>query len=117
MRWKVTNEWGAGKDNLSKVYAYCSKGGGKPRSGRSTKVMAKKSGTKSCARGKQVVIRSWGMGWVRHKFKSTKAGSRVYTHDLTRQGYLMDTRITPTNMRKVKWVARAHEGVYQNGGS
>ncbi|MGH4035244.1 hypothetical protein ACQB60_40740 [Actinomycetota bacterium Odt1-20B] len=113
--WKVTSEWGATKKNLTKVYAYCSKTGGESKKGRSTKVMAKKTGTKHCGRGKQVVIRSWGMGWVRHKFKSTK-GSRVYTHDLARQGYLMDMRITPTGMRNVKYVARAHEGVYPNGG-
>ncbi|MEU5001595.1 hypothetical protein [Streptomyces sp. NPDC021622] len=116
VQWKVTSDWGQGKKNLFKVYAYCSKDGGEKRSGRSTKVMARKSGTKSCARGKQVVIRSWGMGWVRHKFRSTKPGSKVYTHDLARQGYLMDTRLTPTGMRKVKWVAKAHEGVYHNGG-
>ncbi|MGH4030207.1 hypothetical protein ACQB60_14850 [Actinomycetota bacterium Odt1-20B] len=113
--WKVTSEWGRHKDNLNKVSAYCSKDGGQPRKSRSKKVMAKKSGTKHCGRGKQVVIRSRSMGWVRTKFKSTKGG-HLYTHDLTRQGYLMDTRLTPTGMRNVKYVVRAHEGVYQNGG-
>ncbi|MFJ9406259.1 hypothetical protein [Streptomyces sp. NPDC101393] len=115
VKWKVTSTYGRTKDNLTKVYAYCSTDGRAKKTWK-TKVTAKRSGTKSCGAGQQVMINDFAMGHVRHKFKYLKKGSKLHVHDLSRQGYLLGRHYTPTGLRKVKWVANAHEGPYQNGG-
>ncbi|MEV0323281.1 hypothetical protein ACIBKX_12145 [Streptomyces sp. NPDC050658] len=115
VKWKVTSTYGATKDNVTKAYAYCSKDGRATKTWK-TKITAKRSGTKSCAVGRQVMINSFSSGHVRHKFKYPKKGSKLYVHDLSRQGYLLSRHYTPTGLRKVKWVVNAHEGPYQNGG-
>lgn len=72
----------------------------------------KRSGTKTCAAGKQVYIYSWAGGRIKHKFKSTRGG-KVRIHDFYKyQGYLMADRRTPTGMRSVKWVVTAYDRPY-----
>ncbi len=115
VKWKVTSTYGKTKDNVTKAYAYCSTDGRAAKTWK-TKITAKRSGTKRCGAGQQVMISDLSMGHVRHKFKYLKSGSKLHVHDLSRQGYLLGRRYTPTGLRAVKWVANAHEGPYQNGG-
>ncbi|WP_327704504.1 hypothetical protein [Streptomyces decoyicus] len=115
VKWKVTSTYGRTQKNLSKAYAYCSTDGRAAKTWK-TKVTAKRTGTKRCGAGQQVMIYDLSLGHVRHKFKYLKKGSKLRVHDLSRQGYLLGNRVTPTGLRKVKWVANAHEGPYQRGG-
>ena len=110
-KWKVTSIYGVGKKpkRMTKAYAYCSKNGWPVGPGQG-KVNAKKSGIKRCPAGKTVMIEDTGIGYLEHKFKSLKPGSKVRMHRFSNsQGVLITTRLTPTEMRSVKWVINARK--------
>ncbi|MGH4030988.1 hypothetical protein ACQB60_18855 [Actinomycetota bacterium Odt1-20B] len=109
VKWKVTSTMGpmANPKKLTKAFAYCSKTGW--RGGlKSQKVNQRKAGVKRCPAGKTVMITSGGIGNIWHKFKSTRRGSKVHTQNFgDSQGYIASVRMTPTEMRSVKWVVQA----------